>query len=128
MSRQFLTPVRLPTGNSNPTGESTGALFFRSDIGRLVVFDGTTWIVLGLDGVFNPSDLDGGSPSGFANSIDGGTPSDTVFESIYDAGTVVPTVVGGNAFTNYFSDTIDGGNYSTSVFTSTTDGGTPGSF
>ena len=128
MSRQFLTPVRLPSGTSNPQGESAGALFFRSDIGRLVIYDGTSWLVLGLDNVYSETDLDGGGPTGFANSIDGGDPDDTQFDATYDGGTIVETVFAGNPYTTYFSDTIDGGIHSTSTFSTTTDGGTPGSF
>jgi hypothetical protein len=98
LSRQFLTPVRLPAGTSNPSGESAGALFFNTEIGTVVVFTGSEWLSLG------------------------GTPA------IIDGGTVVQSLDGGLYDTVYFSATIDGGIYSASTFSSTTDGGTPGSF
>jgi hypothetical protein len=76
LSRRFLTPVALPYGNQNPTAGVTGALFFRTDLGEVYIYDGTTW-----GPVTKPS-----STSVFLDTIDGGLASTTNFTSVVDGG------------------------------------------
>lgn len=45
MARRFLTPPQLPSGSSLPTSGVAGALFFKSDEGKIYVHDGTTWVI-----------------------------------------------------------------------------------
>jgi hypothetical protein len=45
LSRRFLTPVNLTTGNSLPVSGIAGDLFYKLDEQKIYVHDGTTWIV-----------------------------------------------------------------------------------
>ena len=82
MSRQFLTPVQLPAGTANPSVGGLGALFFNTTLGSLVVYDGTEWRPLGASG----EDVDGGTPVGYVDVLDGGTASTITFSAVYDGG------------------------------------------
>lgn len=44
MSRQFLTPVGLPKGNTLPSVASTGNLFFKEDEEAIYVYSDSSWI------------------------------------------------------------------------------------
>ena len=44
MSRRFLTPVGLPSGNTLPSVGSAGDLFFKSDEQKIYVHNGINWI------------------------------------------------------------------------------------
>ncbi len=85
MSRQFLTPVQLPAGTANPSVGGLGALFFRTDLGQLVIHDGSDWVPVGPLST-NASSVDGGNPGGFADVLDGGLASTTTFSAVYDGG------------------------------------------
>jgi hypothetical protein len=71
MSRQFLTPVQLPAGTANPSVGGLGALFFRTDLGQLVIYNGSSWLPVGPS---TTSTVDGGTPTGSA-VYDGGNAS-----------------------------------------------------
>jgi hypothetical protein len=43
LSRRFLTPVGLPSGNTLPSVGSAGDLFFKSDEDAIYVHDGSAW-------------------------------------------------------------------------------------
>ena len=43
MSRQFLTPVGLPSGNTLPSAGSAGNLFFKDDEDAIYVYTGAAW-------------------------------------------------------------------------------------
>lgn len=86
MSRQFLTPVRLPAGNTNPSGESTGALYFNTELGTVLVFNGSDWISIGSS-AGQLTYLDGGLADGFYEILDGGFYNTIEFSSSYDGGT-----------------------------------------
>lgn len=47
MSRQFLTPVGLPTGNTLPSVGTTGDLFFKTNEQSIYVHTGSEWIISG---------------------------------------------------------------------------------
>jgi hypothetical protein len=83
MSRQFLTPVQLPAGTANPSVGGLGALFFRTDLGQLVIYNGSSWLPVGPS---TTSTVDGGTPTGYADVLDGGTASTTTFSAVYDGG------------------------------------------
>lgn len=85
MSRKFLTPVGLPSGTVNPTGGSHGEMFYRTDLGLIVLHDGATWNPIQATGGSNPP-VSGGSPGGYVDTLDGGVPSTTVFSTIFDGG------------------------------------------
>jgi hypothetical protein len=84
MSRQFLTPVQLPAGTANPSVGGLGALFFRTDLGQLVIHDGSDWLPVGPGST--TSSVDGGTPVGYVDVLDGGTASTITFSAVYDGG------------------------------------------
>ena len=97
MAKQFLSPVGLPSGVSNPATGSSGDLFYRSDLGQIVVHDGTTWVsaagvdsetVVGLLAEFGLIGGDSGTPSTttYISQVDGGTPSTQDFTVGYSGG------------------------------------------
>lgn len=43
MSKRFLTPVNLPGGTSFPLTGTVGDLFYRTDLGSLYAYNGSTW-------------------------------------------------------------------------------------
>lgn len=45
MSRRFLTPVGLPSGNTLPSVGSAGDLFYKLDELKIYVHDGSTWVI-----------------------------------------------------------------------------------
>ena len=97
MARQFLSPVGLPSGTFNPATGSSGDLFYRSDLGQIVVYDGSAWIsaagvdsetVVGLLSEFGLIGGDSGTPdtSTYSSQVDGGTPSTEDFVVSYSGG------------------------------------------
>jgi len=84
MSRQFLTPVQLPAGTANPSVGGLGALFFRTDLGQLVIYNGSSWLSVGP--TTSTSTVDGGTPVGYVDVLDGGAPSTITFSAVYDGG------------------------------------------
>lgn len=38
----------IPSGSANPTSPTTGELFFRTDQGKLYMYDGSNWLQLPL--------------------------------------------------------------------------------
>jgi hypothetical protein len=45
LSRRFLTPVNLTTGNSLPVSGIAGDLFYKLDEQKIYVHDGTIWVI-----------------------------------------------------------------------------------
>lgn len=73
MDKKFLTPTNVVQGDSFPSAASVGDFFFRSDIGSMYTYDGTTWISILTSGTTN---VDGGDVSSSYNTNwDGGGPS-----------------------------------------------------
>lgn len=85
MSRKFLTPVQLPVGTNNPTVGHLGALFYRTDLAQLMIFDGTLWTAVGPTAAA-VIEVDGGTESGFINVLDGGFASTSTFDAVLDGG------------------------------------------
>jgi hypothetical protein len=46
LSRRFLTPVGLPSGATLPSVGSAGDLFYKSDVEKIYVHNGTSWDVV----------------------------------------------------------------------------------
>lgn len=44
MAKQFLSPIGLPSGASDPQSGAAGQLFYRSDLGNVRVHDGSSWV------------------------------------------------------------------------------------
>jgi hypothetical protein len=84
LARQFLTPVQLPTGSASPASGVLGSLFYRSDLGQVVFYNGTEWVSLSTGAPADP--VDGGSSSGYLSVADGGSSSTTEFEAVLDGG------------------------------------------
>ena len=91
MAKKFLSPVGLPTGTSNPSSGSTGDLFYRSDLGAIVSYDGTQWI-----------------------SLVPGTTQEDVVEILAEFGLVGGD--SGQANTTFYVSTVDGGRPGTTEF------------
>lgn len=95
MAKQFLTPIGLPSGTSNPGSAAEGTLFYRSDLNAIYIYTGTEWVpqadsttvtnilveygILGGDG-------GGINTSTFTANISGGSPSTDNFASTYEGG------------------------------------------
>jgi hypothetical protein len=47
LSRKFLTPVGLPSGNTLPSIGSAGDLFFKANENKVYVYTGSSWINTG---------------------------------------------------------------------------------
>jgi hypothetical protein len=99
VAKRFLTPIGLPSGTANPDSGAAGDLFYRSDLGQIVVYDGTTWLPAAGDGVDQNGVVDLlvefgilGSGSGtpettvYVSQVDGGTPETEVFTLDYSGG------------------------------------------
>jgi hypothetical protein len=97
MAKQFLSPIGLPSGTSNPATGESGNLFYRSDLGQIVVYDGSTWVsaagvdsetVVGLLAEFGLIGGDSGTPNTttYISQVDGGTPSTEDFVVGYSGG------------------------------------------
>ena len=95
MARQFLTPIGLPSGTSNPVSASQGELFYRSDLNAIYIFDGQSWIpqadsgtVVSILTEFGLVGGDSGTPetTSFTSTVSGGTPDTETFVAPYDGG------------------------------------------
>jgi len=97
MAKQFLSPIGLPSGTSNPVAGESGNLFYRSDLGQIVVYDGSAWVSAGgidAEGVvdilaeFGLVGGESGTPSTttYTSQVDGGTPSTEDFTVEYSGG------------------------------------------
>lgn len=84
MSRKFLTPIQLPAGSASPASGVLGSLFYRSDLGQIVFYNGTEWVSLSTGTTVAP--VDGGSSSGYLDIADGGLATTTEFEAVLDGG------------------------------------------
>lgn len=91
MAKQFLTPIRLPSGTSDPLSSSPGDLFYRSDLAEVRIYTANSWATLGGEevlesliafGVVQSIDSEGGANG----EVDGGTPSEEP-EITLDGGT-----------------------------------------
>lgn len=93
MAKQFLTPIRLPSGTSDPLSSSPGDLFYRSDLAEVRIYTANAWATLGGEevlesliafGVVQSIDSEGGANG----EVDGGTPDEEP-EITLDGGTHV---------------------------------------
>ena len=99
MAKRFLTPIGLPSGIASPDSGAAGDLFYRSDLGQIVVYDGTSWLPAAGDGVDQNGVVDllvefgilgagSGTPETtvYVSQVDGGTPETEVFTLDYSGG------------------------------------------
>jgi hypothetical protein len=97
VARQFLSPVGLPSGNTNPATGTSGDLFFRSDLAQIFVHDGTSWVsaagvnsetVVTILAEFGLVGGDSGAPNTvtYISQVDGGTPGTVDFVVDYSGG------------------------------------------
>lgn len=97
MAKQFLSPIGLPSGTSNPATGASGDLFYRSDLGQIVVYDGEAWVstggidaegVVGILAEFGLVGGESGTPNTttYISQVDGGTPSTQDFTVGYSGG------------------------------------------
>ena len=95
MARQFLTPIGLPSGTSNPNSAEEGTLFYRSDLNAIYIYTGTEWVpqadsttvtnILVEYGILT-GDAGTTGTSSFSATISGGNPSTVNFASTYEGG------------------------------------------
>lgn len=99
MAKKFLTPIGLPSGTANPGSGVAGDLFYRSDLGQIVVYDGAAWLPAAGEGVDTNGVVDllvefgilgagSGTPetTAYVSQVDGGTPETEVFTLNYSGG------------------------------------------
>lgn len=95
MAKQFLTPIGLPSGTSNPSSAAEGTLFYRSDLNAIYIYTGTEWVpqadsttvtnILVEYGLLSGDAGTTGTAS-FSATVSGGSPSTTTFTSNYEGG------------------------------------------
>lgn len=101
MSRQFLTPVGLPSGNTLPAVGSAGNLFFKTDEGKVYVHTGSAWVV--QQGPTGPTGATGSTGSTGATGATGPTGAEGTAYGNIDGGRAntiyggVSPLLGGNA-------------------------------
>lgn len=113
MARQFLSPIGLPSGTSDPSSASEGDLFYRSDLGRIRVYRSSAWE--SVEGAIGPTGPTG--PTGAAGAT-GPTGSMNLFESLIEFDLLEE--LGGDAV-------IDGGDPTTTYSASLSGGASDGS-
>jgi hypothetical protein len=97
VAKQFLSPVGLPSGTSNPATGNSGDLFFRTDLAQIVVYDGSAWIsaagvdaeaVVDILAEFGLVGGEAGAPNTvtYISNVDGGTPGTQDFTVGYSGG------------------------------------------
>jgi hypothetical protein len=93
MARQFLTPIGLPSGTSDPAISSPGDLFYRSDLSEVRIYTDGAWATLGGQEILQSliafgavQEID--SEGGAEGNVDGGNPSEDP-EITLDGGTHV---------------------------------------
>jgi hypothetical protein len=73
VAKKFLSPINVVQGDAFPAVANTGDLFFRSDVGSMYTYDGSSWISMTASDITN---VDGGDASSSYNiNYDGGGPS-----------------------------------------------------
>ena len=99
MSRRFLTPVNLPKGNTLPLSGSAGDLFFKSDVKKLYVYDGTAWAqVAGSGGAsFTVSEIPPESSAEGDVWVDSATLKNYVFYDNFWIQIATPTFAGSSS-------------------------------
>ena len=95
MARQFLTPIGLPSGTSNPGSAEEGTLFYRSDLNAIYIYTGAEWVpqadsttvtnILVEYGLLN-GDAGTTNTSTFTATVSGGTPGTDSFSTTYEGG------------------------------------------
>jgi hypothetical protein len=99
MAKRFLSPVGLPSGAANPENGSAGDLFYRTDLGQIVLYSGTEWLpasgsgsdseeVVALLVEFGLLGSGSGTPTttSYVTQVDGGVPGTTEFTLDYSGG------------------------------------------
>lgn len=65
MAKQFLSPIGLPSGTSDPASAAEGDLFYRTDLGKIRLYKDSAW-----SNVEGSVDIvDGGAPSSTYDSL-----------------------------------------------------------
>lgn len=97
MAKRFLSPIGLPSGESNPESGTAGDLFYRTDLGQVVISTGTDWVeisgsaseeIVNLLVEFGILGSGSGTPETtvYVSQVDGGTPETEVFTIDYSGG------------------------------------------
>jgi hypothetical protein len=130
LSKKFLTPVNLPSGDNLPSVGSIGDLFFKTTDQKVYTYTNTGWIAGSVATLSELTDTTITSPIGGQTLLyDEGT-SKWINVSFIDilSGLGLYTGDGGSYNTTEFTGTMDGGSYNTTLFASVVDGGNEGSF
>jgi hypothetical protein len=97
VAKRFLSPIGLPSGESNPESGAAGDLFYRTDLSQIVINTGTDWVeisgsaseeIVSLLVEFGLLGSGSGTPETtvYISQVDGGTPETEVFAVDYSGG------------------------------------------
>lgn len=130
MSKRFLTPVNLPSGDNLPSVGSIGDLFFKTTDQKVYTYTNIGWAAGSGTALSELTDVTITSPVGGQTLLyDEGTSrwiNVNFAEILSNFG--LYTGDGGSYNTTEFTGTMDGGSYNTTLFASVVDGGNEGSF
>ncbi len=130
MSKKFLTPVNLPSGNNLPSVGSIGDLFFKTTDQKVYTYTNAGWTAGSVSTLSELTDTTIASPAAGDTLIYNETTNRwtnvNFAEMLLSFG--LYSGEGGSYNTTEFTGTMDGGSYNTTLFASVVDGGNEGSF
>jgi hypothetical protein len=131
LSKKFLTPVNLPSGDNLPSVGSIGDLFFKTTDQKVYTYTNAGWAASNGGGSLSELiDTTITSPIGGQTLLYDESISKWInvnFAEILSSFGLY-TGDGGSYNTTEFTGTMDGGSYNTTLFASVVDGGNEGSF